>query len=246
MWTVWFGVRKALSKGRQVLLDSVFPLYCLGCRVEGRTLCFSCVRSVAASSFYCPVCMCPSDTYGARMSCACAASTLDGLFAYTKHHNPLIRRALHSLKYGYIESVGVRLGEALGEAMMQSMVFRGERTASPAAILVPVPLSIRRQRERDFNQAERICEGIAHVVPGSEIRTALLQRTRHTKEQARLSRQERLANVVGVFTVPQPLVATRVYLVDDVATTGATLQECASALKQAGVQEVYAVVVAHG
>ncbi len=112
-------------------------------------------------------------------------------------------------------------------------------------VLVPVPLSLRRLCKRDFNQAELICQGIAQRIPGCEMRKDILQRVRHTKEQARLARNERFANTKDAFDV-RVRPPSKVVLVDDVATTGATLQACAQVLKRAGALEVHALVVAHG
>ena len=107
--------------------------------------------------------------------------------------------------------------------------------------LVPVPMHEKRLRVRDFNQAELICDGVGK---GFEIRPIIV-RTRHTKEQAKCDREERFANVNGAFSVIGEVPHTAI-LIDDVATTGATLQQCALALKSAGTKHVYAAVFAHG
>lgn len=200
-------------------------------------MCLDCVRMARSPAWYCPQCM-RSCQPGNRCNYGCGRGELQSLFAFGKHHHPLIRRALHRLKYGFIESIGVQLGRALGEAML-------ERQLPSVDALIPIPLSPRRLCKRDFNQAVRIAEGVYEQIPGALVRNDILQRIRHTKEQARLAREQRFANMADAFCVrAEP--PRRVVLIDDVATTGATLQACAAALKRAGAQEISACVVAHG
>lgn len=119
-------------------------------------------------------------------------------------------------------------------------------------LVIPVPLHPRRQRFRGFNQAEMLAEKLMTLLlPGSPIpvRSDLLRRTRFTKPQMKTdSKPERLTNLSQAFAVPLevagPLVGKTVWLVDDVATTGTTLDECAKTLKNAGVKGVWGMVIA--
>lgn len=102
-------------------------------------------------------------------------------------------------------------------------------------LLVPVPLHASRKRERGFNQIENVLRALpfemqAYIDDGS------LMRVRATKQQTRLSRQERLSNVAGAFSVDDPKRAhnAHIFLIDDVTTTGATLVNAANALRRAG------------
>jgi ComF family protein len=114
----------------------------------------------------------------------------------------------------------------------------------PPDWLVPTPLHDRRLRGRGFNQAETLasCLGGALTLPVRPV----LRRTRLTAPQSGLSRRERLENVQNAFACEQPLRGERIWLIDDVLTTGATLNSCARALKTAGSGEVYAFVLAAG
>jgi ComF family protein len=110
-----------------------------------------------------------------------------------------------------------------------------------AHALVPVPLHSRRERERGFNQASELAEGLGLPI------VLALQRTRATAPQAELPASSRDANVRGAFEATRVCPALRaltVVLVDDVSTTGATLEACAGVLKDAGVTEVRAVTAA--
>jgi ComF family protein len=153
-----------------------------------------------------------------------------------------LRGLILQLKFQRRERLAKRLG-ALLEPIWESLELQG-------ALLVPVPLHSLRQRERGFNQAELLAQGLvrslrpAGRVPGVE--TRCLWRTRPTPPQTGLSPRARRGNVRGVFAVDRPeRVRDRsVVLIDDVMTTGATLAACAAALKQAGARRVLALTLA--
>ena len=113
--------------------------------------------------------------------------------------------------------------------------------------MVPVPLARGRRRERGFNQSELIAERLAEALELPLV-TAALERVRETRPQVGRSAAERRENVRGAFACPDGgLVADRrVIVIDDVATTGATLRACAEPLKAAGAARVFGLVVARG
>jgi ComF family protein len=113
----------------------------------------------------------------------------------------------------------------------------------PDAVVLPVPLAFERQVERGFNQAQELAQVIALAL-GQPLARNLLLRTRHGVAQQTLTLAERQRNVRGVFALRRPLTAGQVWLVDDVLTSGATLNEIAAVLKRAGVQRVINLVVA--
>jgi ComF family protein len=142
------------------------------------------------------------------------------------------RDAVHQLKYeGWS-----RAGEAMAEAM------RGLEPLTGRVLLIPVPLGGRRQRQRGYNQSERIASALG-VRTGLPVRTDLLGRARETRTQTALTPEARQANVAGAFRAGDAS-GLELVLVDDVFTTGATLSAAAVALAQAGAKRVDAVTFA--
>ena len=146
-----------------------------------------------------------------------------------------MKEIIHALKYERRRSIAPRLGAVMRE--------HGAALLRDADIVVPVPLHRRREYERGFNQAADLA---AHLGPPA---VRLLRRTRHTRSQIELPKHQRQENVQGAFDL-NPAPGSRfpangiVVLIDDVSTTGSTLEACATVLKAAGVKEVRALTAA--
>jgi ComF family protein len=150
----------------------------------------------------------------------------------------LVRTALHALKYGAERRLAAVLGEAISE--------RWRAAGAGGSVLVPVPVHREREHERGYDQAVILARA-AGMRLGLPV-TPALERRRATTAQFRLDRRDRSANVAGAFSVRSGTETTIagqwVVLVDDVATTGATLASCARSLLDAGALAVSAVTVA--
>lgn len=211
------------------LLELLLPSACAGCGRYGELLCAACRASLrpaghAADRFV------ASDggwIIGDRFEVAAAA------FAY---QGP-VRRALQRLKY-----VGARqVASPLAEAALPAL--SGLAAISGRLPLAPVPLHPERERVRGYNQAALLTAALARVadVPWSN----LLVRTRATTKQHHLDRAGRLRNLRGAFAVaPTARPPPAVILVDDILTTSATLEACASVLLDAGCERVFGFTIA--
>lgn len=159
-----------------------------------------------------------------------------------------LRLLILQLKFRRRERLGRRLGALLGHVWGKTDGFNGD--GSP--LIVPVPLFRSRERERGFNQARLLAEGLSHHLEKlpdrkrARVEVGLLIRTRATVPQTGLKFQARKENVRGAFAVAKPgaVQGRQVVLVDDVMTTGATLSACAGALKKAGAGSVFALAMA--
>jgi ComF family protein len=237
----------SLLAAREFVLDLLFPVRCFACGSDGSALCAACLRSVPLPDRQrCPACR--KESPSGKTCPDCRADTpLDGLFAAAPYRHLVLKHALHLYKYQFVESVREPLGTLLSARISLSDIPLPE-------VLVPVPLHPRRLRWRDFNQSEELARAMArNAVPYASLPVVVdhLKRVRNTKPQMGLAdARERGRNVRNAFAWRPPIGSPvridgkRLWLIDDVATTTATLSECASALKQGGAAEVYAVVLA--
>ena len=147
---------------------------------------------------------------------------------------PPLDRLVASLKFGAEPAVGRWLGSLLAQA------WRAQGVGRPAMVM-PVPLSPQRLRQRGYNQAWEIARGFARALH-APARSTLLRRPRDTAPQSSLPLARRAANLHAAFVAPAPLRGLRVVLVDDVMTSGCTLDAAARALLRAGAAEVRAAV----
>jgi ComF family protein len=148
-----------------------------------------------------------------------------------------VQRLLHALKYRNRPEIGLTLGEMLG----QDLLSRQE--VPPADLIISVPLHAKRLRKRGYNQSDKLAEGFSRVV-GIPWSGEVLTRVRNSESQTGKTRAERRENVASIFEVKQPIQNKNVILIDDVLTTGATLEACIQALKKSGCEAFYIFTIA--
>lgn len=151
-----------------------------------------------------------------------------------------IRNMIHDLKYRGNTAVGTELGRIYGLALLRSGFLDG------IDLIVPVPLHPSKKRLRGFNQSELIAGGISEA-SGIPVSTGILRRTSASATQTKKTRYERWTNVEGIFALPAEGLSEgkHLLLVDDVITTGATIEACAATLLKNGDIKVSAVALAY-
>jgi ComF family protein len=221
--------------------DWWFPRLCPGCRDwtgPGRELCPACEQGLPVLESACPRCASPYAHANTRGLCG-ACQKKSPAFAATiavYHYAPPVDHFIRALKFQRELSLARLLGKRL--AARVAGLPRPDR-------ILPVPLHSARLRSRGFNQALEIARPLARRL-GIPLDTRSLHRIRATAAQSDLSPEERRRNVRGAFAVRDGarLDGLRVALVDDVMTTGSTVQAAAKALLAAGAEEVSVWVVA--
>ncbi|MFQ5583768.1 MAG: ComF family protein [Calditrichia bacterium] len=153
--------------------------------------------------------------------------------------NDVLQSVIHSVKYRRMPGLGFHLGSMAGKQLQKSL------SALPERNFLPIPLHSIRRKEREFNQSSFISKGIISVV-GGDLMEAVLKRNRYTRSQTRLNREERFSNVREAFLISttEQLQGSSIIMVDDLITTGATMNECARILKENGVVQVTGLAVA--
>lgn len=198
----------------------------------------------------------PGISNSALMACAPAPDSLDLMLLVQQHldaddialsafhslwkvgTDSVIDNAIYAIKYSERTTLAVALGKHLGTQLSQKL--------SPFPdVIVGVPVHAARLRERGYNQAELIAQGVRFALHAQHTTHNVLIRNRYTGTQTALSQQQRLANMSAAFRVQKPEVVrgSNILLVDDVLTTGATLNACATALLEAGAKRVEAATI---
>lgn len=206
------------------LLELLYPNLCLWCRkslIQGEThLCLRCFMHLPQTNFYHH----PENAIEQRLRGRVRIQAAASVYFFSK--TSAIQTVLHALKYRNNKALGVYLGRCMAHAAEGSTWQEG------IDWIIPVPLSKRKLAERGYNQSDCLAQGLSEVwqIPWSN---QYLIRERHTATQTKKSRTERRKNVSGAFALrnEQALQHRCVLLVDDVFTTGATLEACLETLQ---------------
>lgn len=240
MWKWFVGLIKEI----------LFPIYCVECGREGEWWCEKCLEKIKIIPVRaCPVCLAPTERGEACYNCR-AVSPLDGvtaLFSY-EEKNPFAE-LIRQFKYHFISNT-----QELWEKIFCQYFLKEQIDGDlSGATIIPVPLHPRRERQRGFNQAAILARAAFYAMTEAGYKDIALGnnnelvRIKFTSQQAKLSGVLRRQNLIGAFSwrglssVPE-----NVLLVDDVFTTGATMQECAKILKQAVAKRVWGLAFARG
>lgn len=210
----------------ETILDFIWPRFCFGCQKEG--------------SFCCPNCLANINL----LELDYQAWPEEANFIFEKCYvcldfkQTLTKKLIKAFKYQYLQS----LAEILSDILWQQTQ---KITLPDNTIITNIPLHLKKKKQRGFDQTEILAKNLS--AKSKLIYLPLLQRVKLNKTQAQLDKQARLANVIDIFqmNLKMPIETKNwVLLIDDIATTGATLNEAAKILKLAGYQHIIALVLA--
>ena len=231
------------------MLDLFFPKFCLGCQKEGTYLCDDCRTLLDISEYN--YCLCntkpqrlPPDQKSGKCQ-RCQDKKLSGLFSALPYkEKTLTRKLIYQFKYQpYLKD----LAKTLASILIEHFVISGKNTDEiwENSVLIPVPLHKKKLKIRGYNQSEELAKELSKILQ-IPVLSDILVKIKSTKPQMELKKEEREKNLEGVFAVSDTakFAGKKIFLVDDVYTTGSTMEECAKTLKQAGAKNIWGIVIA--
>lgn len=224
-----------------VLTNLIFPPHCINCDsplpAEEKLLCTSCRAQLNLIRDFCPVCGTPASGNSCQL-CSTGRFYFDvarSLFPYGQ----VVQNLLHNFKYNDFTGCAEYLSEFIASYLNEIESFDN------VDIIAPVPLHRVKQRSRGYNQSYFLAREVACWLPRPVIKD-LIKRTRFTNTQTRLNRSERRLNVSNAFSLNQKytLEQKNILLIDDVFTTGATVNSISKLLKDNGINRIYVLTIA--
>ncbi len=211
------------------IFDLLWPKKCVNCNKEGSYLCEDCLALIDIS----------------RQPPSMGFKYIDGLYFAATYDEKLVQAIIHFCKYRYIRE----LSETLASLIIAHFKSLDNQPSFGNFILCAVPLHKSKLKQRGFNQAEEIAKHLSNFfkIP---LLSDILLKTKKTLPQMALGKEKRLKNILNAFEInPQTKIKIenkKILLVDDVFTTGATMEECARILKQNQAQSVWGIAAARG
>jgi len=224
-------------------LDIIIPPRCIICKKQGREQicsdCFAKIRYVTPP--YCKICGKPHDSRfegGFCHECYRKKTPFDLARSATEYEGT-IKEALHMFKFSNRHSLKIPLGKIMADYLAANNGI----DLSQIDIIMPVPLSRKKERSREYNQAKLLAEELSKHT-GLAIDDESLKRVKETTPQFELSREERLKNLKDAFMASDEVKDKAVLLIDDIYTTGSTVKESSLALKRSGAKRVCVLTLA--
>lgn len=210
------------------MLDIIFPVNCVSCGNDGFDLCKNCL----------------SESPQAERECA------KWIFPLFDYRHPPVKKAIWLLKYKSKKRLAEVFADVLYPKILEELSELSIMENFRDPLLVPIPLSPSRKRERGFNQSLLVCKKLIELGKNTNLKLedTVLIKPKDTEHQARIEdRAKRIKNIIGTFCVKneEKIKGKNIILIDDVTTTGATLSEARKMLKQAGAKKIVAFTVAH-
>lgn len=228
--------------------DLVFPVRCIGCGKFGYYICRGCLRTIPIKkNFECIGCK-RNTPFGQTCFLCAKANSIDQLLIAADYKNPFVEKMLKFFKYKFIPDMGRPLSVLMKKYLKWLTLDKKFNVFEANPLLISVPLHRKRLNWRGFNQSELLTKDLADTFQ-MEMVSDIIERMISVIPQADIKeREERLKNLKGIFRIlnKDKIVGREILLVDDICTTGATLNECAMVLKENGAKKVVALVVARG
>lgn len=238
------------------LIDWLFPKECIICGKSGKWVCDDCLENLEFNPInFCPFCKRRSFLGLTCKKCKKEKNKkLDGIFSYCSYRNPIIRKIIYNYKYKYLVDLKFILTNmiinTLNNIKKAQAIGVLPKIITKKTLFFSVPLYKKRLRQRGFNQSELLLDELVNqnIISADNIKFKdFFQRIKYTIPQVKLKAKERKKNLNKAFAYSgESLENKNIILIDDVATTCNTLEECAKVLKQSGARKVYGVVVAKG
>lgn len=241
-------------------LSLLFPRFCFCCQKEGSYLCEDCLSTIEISEYQYCLCQKPQKIWQGGKCQRCVSRKLNGLYFAAPYQNSLVQNLIHSFKYKpFIKELSKPLASLIINHFqlldnppdffypVKSREAGAKQFNGAEFLLLSIPLEKRKLKERGFNQAEELAKELSKSLKIPLLNDVLIK-IKETLPQVELSGKKREENIKGVFLVKntEKIRGRKVLLVDDVYTTGSTMDEGARVLKTAGAKEVWGVVVARG
>lgn len=220
----------------KVILDFFLPRFCVSCRkkliINEEIICAQCFSHFEVADFERI-----ENEYIKKFSEDNYLSDFSSAFIFQEGFE--LQKLIHSLKYDKNYHVGKFLGKITAELLSEKILLWKSN------LIIPIPLHILRKADRGFNQANEIANGISKSLK-IPIKSNILKRKIYTVTQTKLNLKERKKNIEGAFRLNKSaeIIGKNILLVDDVITTGATINECAKVLKQNGANKICAISAA--
>ena len=219
-----------LNTIKNTILEIIFPANCLGCGIKGKFLCRDCIVTSP-----------PADR-----------ESPDWTYPIFDYRHPPIKKTLWLLKYTNKKIIAEIFAEIIYDRILEELseLRLIENFTNP--IIIPIPLSRKRFKERGYNQVEIICKKIIQLdkKENFKLEKNILIKPTETEHQARIkNKNARMKNIIGSFSLKEgsenTLKGKNIILIDDILTTGATLTEAKKVLKKGGARKVIAFTIAH-
>ncbi len=243
-----------VNKIKEITFDTFFPKFCFSCQKEGAYLCSDCkyLLDILDHNY----CLCEKNPirlftnqstnqkqiYGKCQKCN--DKKLSGLYFALSYKNKLTQKLIKNFKYQpFIKDLSKTFADIIVEHLL--LTKNNTNDVWENSVLLPVPIYIKKQKNRGYNQSEELAKELSKIIKVPVVSNVLIK-IKETTSQAELKKAQRLENLKNAFVIQnyKSIKNKKIFLVDDIYTTGSTMTECANILKKAKVKQVWGITIA--